>query len=309
MTMIEKRFSDQAGEQLNGIAALLDRPRDLLVEIAKATTWTPLPGSKAEEDLAFTGLQGDHVTEVVNRPRSLAVLYSRVGSDHLAGMAALLRAREVWYPFGALARAAVENGARTVRVLDPRTDVRGRCARAWLEELASAHFYHEAVAHLTDKKGEGYDLARERRRLVKEIASTTFADVQLQDDPFKWSLDSHRYLRITDVVDEWTGWRDDDLPGRGVYDALSLYPHPQGFAAREEVEFSKMEPSESRIVSDIAHVARMASAAFATWYDGFTLTISYHGFDETELDALAADADALYSLGERRPENSERESR
>lgn len=67
--------------------------------------------------------------------------------------------------------------------------------------------------------------------------------------------------------------------------------------------FSKMEPSGSQIVSDVANVARMASAAFAASYDSFTLATSYHGFDETGSEPLAADVNVLDSLGERRPEN------
>jgi hypothetical protein len=295
----EKRVGLEAEARLDAMAALLERPREVLVALAEGSNWRPAPGSHAEQDLAYTGFSGNFVMDVVHRPRALAVLYSRVGADHLAGMGALLRARELWFPAGAVARAAVEHGARTVRVLDPRTDVRGRCACAWLEELASAYFSCEAVAHLTGKQGDSYRFVRKRWKKVREIATATFAAVELRDDPFKWSLEGHAYLRIADVVEAWTEWRDDDLPGRGIYDALSLYPHPQGFAAREEVEFTQMEVSGSRVVTDVAYLARMASAAFAAWYDGFTLVVSYHGYGDSEIDALAEQSACLSEWGQR----------
>jgi hypothetical protein len=43
----------------------------------------------------------------------------------------------------------------------------------------------------------------------------------------------------------------------------------------------------------------MASAAFAAWYDGFTLVVSYHGYGDSEIDALAEQPACLSEWGQR----------
>jgi hypothetical protein len=60
---------------------------------------------------------------------------------------------------------------------------------------------------------------RERRRRLKEIARSAFDQVDLKDDPWKWSIDGTPYLRISDVLDWWDSWRNesDEGYGRGLY--------------------------------------------------------------------------------------------
>jgi hypothetical protein len=235
---------------------------------------------------------------LLNQPRSLATLYLRTGVDHLAGLSALLRAREVWFAPGVLARAAFETGLRTFHVLDPECDARARSARAALVELVSAQYSKEAVSHL-DRSSEAYQTARNRWRGFRDVIKTEFREAELADDPTKWSVEGERYPNISDLAETWGERRSDSVPGRGVYDALSLYVHPQGYAGREEVRFSGDEGDRaSAVETDAPFLARQASAGIASWYDGMRLLLTYHRFRLEPLARLEEGTEYIARVGE-----------
>jgi hypothetical protein len=186
---------------------------------------------------------------------------------------------------GALARAALEHGVRAFLGLDPRLHVRQRCAQAMLDDLVSANFSKVAVGHLWAKGTAAHATTKERLEKFRVVAETCFADVILNDDPFKWSIEGRPYLRITAAVDEWGKWRADPIPGEGIYDALSLYPHPQTLAAREEIAIDE-ETGNLQMETDVGTLKRITSAALAAWADGMMLLVTYHGWDVPEMNDL-----------------------
>jgi hypothetical protein len=271
---------------LDEIASLLEQARELLIEIAESRRWEPAVGSQAEADFA-TAIFPDDVNEhLLKQPRAISSLYLRDGSEHLAGIAALFRAREVFVAPNALARVALEHGVRAVLVLDERATARQRSARAMLDDLASAYHSRLTVSHLGARTTPSFQEVDRRWSWLRTTARKSFSEVNLADDPFRWSIDGERYLRITDAVEAWCEWRSDSLPGEGVYDALSLYTHPQTFAAREEVA-ADPKSGELRLETKLSTLTRVAIGALATWVDGMSLLCQYHGWHIWELDGFA----------------------
>ena len=264
---------------------LLQRPREIVILVAERHRFHPAPGSQAEADFAERLFPDEFNETLLHQPRSTASLYLRVGSDHLAGLGALFRQREIFMAPGALARAALEHAVRAVLLLDNGVMARQRSARAVLDDLVSANFSKIAVSHLGGKGTPSYATTNTRFDEMRSIAERCFNDVHLADDPFKWSVEGERYLRITDAVQAWGKSRNDGIPGEGIYDALSLYPHPQTFAAREEVVLDA-ETGDLRMETHLDMLKKVASASLAAWLDAMMVFITYHRWDVSEMDAF-----------------------
>lgn len=294
----DKSIGDEASKALDEMAQALTRPRDVMLAVAETTGWHFTLESHAAGDFGQVLFAEGVNLRVLQMPRMLASLFLRFGADHLAGLGALFKEREVWASPGALARAALEHGVRAFWVLDPKTSTRERCARAVLEELASAYFSKQSVSNLGGKSTDAYRTTSARLKDTQDLARAAFKDVALNDDPFRWTIEDQRFLRITEVVEHWGDRRLDKIPGRGIYDALSLYPHPQGLAGREEVTFVD-DGVKNRLSTDVAHLARQANAGFAAWYDGMMVLVTYHGFPVELLDELHDVATILERHGRR----------
>ncbi len=293
----EPVVSDATSQALDAIADVMVLPRRALIAVSEDTQWRPTMGSQADRDLTSPEFTEEVNGSLLEMPRVIASLFLRSGSEHLAGMAALFRARECFSAPGALARAAFEHGIRAWWVLDPRRTTRQRSARAILEDLASADYSMKAVSGLVGKDNDEYRTLRDRRQAIREAAETGFAACSFTDDPTKWTIEDQRYPRITEVAEEWGSRRDEPVPGRGVYDHLSHFPHPQGLAGRQDVFLSEREPSGTALVAEPSHLARIASAALAAWFDGATLLCSYHGFDHPAMQELERASEVLVTLG------------
>jgi hypothetical protein len=301
----ELRLSTAQAAALDDAAQVLLLPREAMIRVAEETGWAAHENSAVAADRLSDGLPHDTRSHVAELPRLVASIYLRTGADHLAGMSALFSAREVISAPGVLARAAVENGARAVWVLEPAGDPSGvsgaprRVARALLEELATAHYAKQTISQLGSRADEDYQVIGERWERLKQLAVTTFGSehVDLRDDPFRWTIAGESYPRITDAVESWTRWRDDDLPGRGTYGYLSQYAHPQGFAARDNLDVADAsEPTGTSIRVGTATLGKLALAGLAAWRDGFDLLTSYHGLDYDADDVFTARAQALDNL-------------
>ena len=207
---------------LEEMAELLGQPRRLLGEVEDRFRWIPAEGSLAESDLGTT-------MELRGRPRENASMYLRVGSDHLAGVAALFRATELLFSPAALCRVTFEHVVRAVLALDPGVTAEERIARAVLDDVVSAYFSRLAVKELVegDKQTAAFRQADARWRAIKEAAEASFAASWAGNAPYDWEVGGHRYLRIdAPAVEEWRRLRA-AVPAVGFYAALSLYTHPQ----------------------------------------------------------------------------------
>lgn len=268
---------------LEEMAELLGQPRRLLGEVEDRFRWIPAEGSLAESDLGTT-------MELRGRPRENASMYLRVGSDHLAGVAALFRATELLFSPAALCRVTFEHVVRAVLALDPGVTAEERIARAVLDDVVSAYFSRLAVKELVegDKQTAAFRQADSRWRAIKKAAEASFAASWAGNAPYDWEVGGHRYLRIDEpAVEEWRRLRA-AVPAVGFYAALSLYTHPQSLPEELHTDEGTKAPV---LTTDLDFVATCAMNALVCWIDGArVLCCEYHGWEVPELDEIAAAA-------------------
>jgi hypothetical protein len=116
-------LTEGTAEALDDLARFLWEVREIFYaffEEGSRREWSPAPGSRAEEHFATELFPEDAGWDGVRRPANVALLLTYSGAEHLAGLAALLKAREVVLSAGALARVVYEHGVRAFLCLDDR---------------------------------------------------------------------------------------------------------------------------------------------------------------------------------------------
>lgn len=292
-----------AAARLDGIAAVLRRPRDVVTDVpGRHRNWEPAEGSLAERDLAERIFPDDCNLDLLALPRSVCSLYIRSGVDYLAGIAALVTEREVMLSPGALARAAFECGVRALLVLDPRVTPRARSARAILDEIVSADNQRRTLKHLVGRDDPSYRRAARQLEELRLSAQHAFSEVSWIDDPHTWRVDGERYQRTNEAARSWSEWRASHVApsitpvkAEGFYDALSLYTHPQGFVFRHGAQWGR-DVDRPYLTTHADQIAKLVLGAHASVMDSLRLLFDYQGWDVRQLDEIAREANALAAL-------------
>jgi hypothetical protein len=273
--------------ELDAIADLLLRPRELLADAVDAHDSKPSSGSVAAGDAASEEFDYANLNAIQTAPNSVASLLIRVASDYISGLGALFRAREITGVPAGVTRGALEHGVRAMMLLDPTVDLRARLARTLLHDLASARFAKATLVQLgLENESEGVD-AIERCNGAHERLLAVFPDAKLKGRSDAWEAGGERFLSFTAATRKWCELRGDNTPGAGVYSALSLGTHPQTFLGNLELAADENGVPVLRSTPDL--LRRYAGAAIAPWVDATRLMLSYNGWDESELDAFLAD--------------------
>lgn len=270
------------------MSAVLVRPRELLGLLEDRHGWLPEPGSRADTDLT-----DDQTPDVLKRrPLENGSTYLRVGSDHLAGVAALYRGEELLFAPAALCRVAFEHVVRAVLAVDPRLTPRQRAARAVLDDVVSAYFTRLAVKELVggDRSKQSFRTADEKWQKTKEVAAGVFEVAWEGVPPRDWTVDGLTYVDVLTAPQEWRALRG-EVPAAGFYAALSLYTHPQSLP--EEVGFVE-DTGVWAFTTDLDFLAKCSMNTVTCWVDGTrALCCEYLGWDVPELDELARTAAEL----------------
>jgi hypothetical protein len=146
------------------------------MHVVERNNFRALPGSRAdaekEEDKALATSWAPKSATVAS---GVGLIVMSVAADHLIGFAHSLDPEEpTVYAPTTLARAALENSARTWWQLDPSIDTRARVARLWTEKLYN--LWEIAQGHLMLPNG---DSAQERiDEVVAEARRLNFNVVQ-----------------------------------------------------------------------------------------------------------------------------------
>lgn len=274
-------ISKEQSERLNQMAAVLSAARSMYFAVTDEKQWKETPSSAAGSDLSSREFDENQPwgKQIRRHPRDLASLFLRVSSDHLAGIGALFHAEEIMFSLYPLVRSTAEHCCQAWWVLNPNSTLRKRAARALLQELVSVHFSKQSVGRLTKRRGDRYELLVSRWNFFRQAAEAHFSEVKLADDHWRWSIEGERYPRFDDAMRQLLEDQSLDVSGRGLYDALSVFTHPQGFSAREEITTSDDIP---QVRQDIEFLERVLTAALSPFYAAFRLLMSYHGW-ESEL--------------------------
>lgn len=280
---------------LDAIAAALLMPRELLCQLEDLYRGVPDKRSTWAQDRRNTlsgpgGLWGQGP---VDHHVALSLLYLRVCGDHLAGVAALYQAGEVFYAPRPLIRSAFEHGTRVSWILDPTADLHRRCARALLDEYGSAIESNKAVRHLGERDSVEAKLTKRILRDVRAHIGSLFdpSGVMLEGSRRKWQIEGESALLPTDVAEFHAGAHGGHVSGIGIYDALSLFDHPQGFLARE-APIGEEGASTFEVTSDF--LGRLTTAGVTPFYSGLALVLSYTGWSLRSFDRWEAQIERLF---------------
>lgn len=270
--------------RLDQLGALLCSCRDLYFAMWDLNFHEPASQhtSAAWEDfrMLMTGPDGKVWPSDANTvPRSVAVKLLHQQADYCYALGLLVASAEGGDPASTLLRSIVEYAAREFWVLDPdvAVDHRGRCARAMLLELVSLHHARDAAADLPADPvlTEQRDAAKTQFKQMKQVAAARFNDVELANDPGKWSIEGHRYASWTDATEAWARANDIGVNGAGLYKLLSVLGHPQGFAATFGLTVDPTGRGTRTIT--IRRVEMLTQAAVAAFYSALTLLANYTG--------------------------------
>lgn len=260
---------------------------------------SPAPGSQAEHDfaLALEGPAGRWPDDVNIQPRALAAKLVRQQADYCTALGHLVGEAEVFDPLGSLLRGAFEYGTRAIWVIDPRANVPGepgkghrvRSARTLLMELASTH--HAGMA-LSGRVGVEEERASVKAtwKVLRALAQRMFADVRLDGDPTKWSIEGVSYSSWTTIAQTWGLLEGTEVPGGSIYQLLALEGHPQGFTATRGLRAAPEGPTRTISLEDVTVRVQLA---VGTFYSSFTLLANYHGYRSSILERWEHDIDAV----------------
>lgn len=268
-------------EQLQGAARLLLSCRDVYLAAWSEGLAEPRAGSQANTDFHARerGPAGSWPDWLAPTTRTMAVRLVRQQVDFCVAVGLLIEAGELFEPIYSMARSAMEFGLRAYWLLEPSATLRQRCARGRLMELVSVHLMRDAVKHRPDRGERRDDLAEMRAgwKRIKASVEEMFNDVDLKDDPRKWSVEGNAYESWSDVAKRWLAAGGTTLSGVWLYKHFSVRAHPQGFNATPGFGVGP-DGATTRSTSAV-EIRRLARIAAITFYLSMTLVTTYHGLD------------------------------
>lgn len=221
-----------------------------------------------------------------------------VSGQHLEGIRALLRARQVVFPVAPLARAIVENAGRTFWLIDPRLgDARDLAARVWMYRV------DDVTRQVRTAKGWQKDNQKRIEALVKLKKSIRNEEIPRRFYP---SEIDNEHGRIT--------LRGQHVPGLGgalkyiaagmqiadvhtpMYSFLSDATHPTIYAVMEtliSVGSSGGEDLHQFGSSDMRREFMILQSAVQAYQQAWFITTSYFGLDVEPVIAVCDEVNSL----------------
>lgn len=174
------------------------------------------PASPAAIESATARALSEHSDRLIRQVAHAAALYVTAATQHLRTLATL-RGPELVLTGWTITRSLAEYCGRAGWLLSPDTQVRGRLARYYMEEIVGIQ--HARVA--TERAGNrslANELRKDRKALIAE-ARKMFLDADLYVNNF-----GGQYLNAT-----------------GLYDVLSSLTHPSLHQLRTQTKVTRLE--------------------------------------------------------------------
>jgi hypothetical protein len=301
--------SDDGLAHLADLAELADAGRAAFIALA-GSAWQPAPDSAAASaQVALTAkdpaansagvLAGfDLVSEVV-------VTYLEVAANHLGGLAALYRNREVMFSPLPLVRSVLEYSAHAMWVLgDGSGTADDVLARAYLEEFVSSEFAKLAAGRMGSKQDETYRQAQQRWKIVRDRAIAAFpgtTPTDLSESKPGRTISNQALLSpertvswMFDQINMKANGSVDKEQSEGIYAFLSSGTHPSLYQARQLRKFVDQGEYHGTILTvDLGHLERLLAVGVIAFYNALSYTISYYGLPTEAHDVLSQRIDAV----------------
>lgn len=262
------------------IAAFLDEIR----VVRRGLTRPDIPADSPAAHYAALAEEERGTAELTDRVVILTDLWTLVGGEQLASMAALLRADEYVFGLFPLARSVIEHSAAVVWVLDPACSVEERCARAALAMDRSNEELVTASAHLADKKNDTYRARRDAMRQHRADVQEQFPEgTDLEAHPK--SIAGQALLPPTGLVKHFAnsgGYNPREW--EGIYDYLCAAANHPTLAAFEFFDEAAEEDHLPIMTEDF--LERLVRAVLATYLMALQGYAAYCGWDEGAVQAL-----------------------
>jgi hypothetical protein len=293
-----------SGGRLEQLATVMLACRETHLQISKEFHWHPGPGSRAAADAEVLAAVDSNPNEdgIFAGPVLLSEVvatYLDIAAGHLAGMAAVYRACEVFFAPVPLARSTMETAARVFWVIGaPGDTAEMRLARAYLEEFLSCELAKRAARYLGGKDDPTYQAAEQRWKAVRARIMATFPGTtkemlgrakgrecagQVQPGPEGGVIAMYALLRAHRATSL------DEEQVHGSYDFLSSGTHPTLYQARQMREYREHEDHfGTQIATDIKFLDNLCRIAVLSFYQALSLTVGYFGAPVATFDALAA---------------------
>lgn len=281
---------------LRELAHTLKACRDVYLAVWAEGLEDARKGSQAYADFnrAEVGPGGPWPDWVAPATRTTAVRLVRQQADICVAVGVLIGAYELFEPVYSLARSAFEFGLRAYWLLDVEADLRQRCARARLMELVSVHHLRDAARDRPDAAERQADLAEMKAGAQKQKAmiAALFDDVQLADDPTKWSIEGTRYESWTDIAERWLARAGSNTAGGGLYKLLAIRAHPQGYSATQGISIDGNGIVQRS--TSIGEIHRVANMVMSTFYLSLVLISTYHGLESQVIKHWEAEVERQF---------------
>ena len=224
--MTSANFTDHA-------TALRQLAEDIGAATGRPENWTN-PNSVYHADIAALATEvpewGAEAEPIFRRAVWDCGKYVSGATRHAHGVAALVEQQEIFLSAWPLLRAQLEAGGRLTWLLEPHTkDGSGvgpkrRCARWFLEQLASVCYQHEALKALRSKrKPEAKRLRAKTVTEIERLFGTTLEWTGVTSE-LNWAIGDDRYLSLASGCKLFATHLHKSMDG--MYPVLSGYSHP-----------------------------------------------------------------------------------
>jgi len=266
------------------LEAWLDEVADVLAEAREVRhrTASDLMSRSSPAALELHALENQFGSdEPGQRIHRFAQGWMVVAGDHMAGIAALCRAREVVFAPSPLVRAVVEYCGRVVWLLDPKIRPDQRLGRALVDELFSAEELCTAASHLGGKGSAPHQSARSALKDLRAEILNWFPDAVVTQGPKDWSIAGERFLSPTAAIEQFGERWGDSRQWVGTYDGLSSHTHP-GAAIFEF--FAIDDDGDVVATTDREAVEKLVRMAVVPYYQALRHLIAYCKWPTQEFD-------------------------
>lgn len=281
---------------LDALASHIDKVLDAFHEFGVRTRWKETVDSPLENErigaLRQYGPGGGWDAATPNYAGSNGVLFTAVAGQHLEGISALLRAREIIFAPSPLARAILEIAGHVFWLLDPGVHhVRDRAARVWLAQIQDTT-RRKTAAVAVSHPGASRVGAAVRELRTKTVPSLFYPSEVGKGPRGTITLRGQAYPGFDEILGYIS--RASSVPWNtsGMYAYLSNASHPTLHIITDSlhVEGNEITGFGLRDVTLPYRIVRMALACVIRCW---RLTAAYHGLDQEEAGGLEEEINAL----------------
>lgn len=264
--------------RLHQLASVLDLGRRTFFAQGDLFAWKAQRGSVGADE-ADAAARGIRLAGMATHAPAVASVMIRTAGEQLAGLAAVLRAGEVFGALEPVVRAILENSAYASWVLDPQSTGEKRGARVLAAELTTVSHLRSAIEELGGTNTDEYRTLTGTFDQLVALASELYSPfTSPKGNDRTYTVGGERYPSFTSAVIAWAdGPGGGHISGRGLYGMLCSDTHPKALATRLNWR-PGATPNVSMQIVPLPYLDQLVTAALSPFYGALVCLGSYHGW-------------------------------